>query len=74
MTQSLCEVKQSAAESILKVKQKLGLVKRDGGHRRRSSARKQSEEKSVAATEAMVKAEGIKALQDENAELNKIVR
>ena len=81
MTQNLHDVRQSVAESILKLKEKLGLKEKDptppaaaaattpgpgGGG---GGAEPSGSEDMV----SVLKSEGIKAIQDDNADLNKQV-
>ena len=76
MTQSLNEVRQSAAESVQKVKERLGLKEKEEplvtpGN---SLDRPAGGAGAGAGGGASPKPEGIKAIQDENAELHKAVR
>lgn len=72
MTQNLSEVKQAAADSVLKVKERLRLKERDadGVIGQPGSGRSSGER---GASTAAAKHDGIKAIQDENAELHKAV-
>ncbi len=74
MTQNLHEVRQSVAENILRLKEKLSLKGRDlatttgtvGG-----SEAAGTEDRAAAID--VLKSEGVKAIQDDNADLNKQV-
>lgn len=80
MTQNLSEVKQSAAESVLRVKERLGLKESVMDVLVRPGSGKGSMDRATAAGGGGAggggapKHEGIKAIQDENAELHKTVR
>lgn len=77
MTQSLNEVKQSAAESVQKVKERLGLKEKEDPLVRPGSGKNNLDRPAGGAGTgggASPRQEGIKAIQDENAELHKAVR
>lgn len=61
MTRCVYDVRQSVAESVEKLKVKLGVKERE------------IEPKTGQSTPSVSKAEGIRAIQNENAELNKMV-
>lgn len=66
MTQSLCEVKQSVAENVQKVKERLGL-------KEKKTESKGSVRSSEDKFSTSMKPDAIKAIQDENADLIKSV-